>query len=414
MAWWRGVGLSLAALPCLCVMACGGGSGGAGSTSRAAQPSAPAPNAPAPNAGNVANVIVDEGPSNNSVNALFTSVTVCVPGTTECQSIDHILVDTGSYGLRILAAALNLTLPVQTLANGESLAECTVFVDGYSWGPVELADLQMGGETANSVPFQAIGDSRFANVPADCSDMAKSEEDTVQAFGANGVLGIGPFASDCPNCTNILIPGTYYACSTAATCEGTLVPAASLVPNPVTRFAVDNNGSIIQLPSVTAGGQLTVNGTLTFGVDTQSNNKSGSETVLTVDDNAELTLTFNGQSLNQSFIDSGSNGVFFNDAAITVCAQSGYSDFYCPASTLNLAVSLQGQNGVTNNVDFGVGNAETMLANNPTFNAFPQLAGPNPNQDSFDLGLEFFYGRRVAIVVEGNTTAVGTGPYIAF
>jgi hypothetical protein len=324
-------------------------------------------------------------------------------------------VDTGSYGLRILAPVLNLTMPVQTLANGQSLAECAVFVDGYSWGPVEIADLQIAGETASSVPFQAIGDSRFANVPTDCSDMAKTEEDTVDAFGANGILGIGPFASDCPNCANIVIPGTYYACSSASSCVGTMVPFSSQVPNPVTRFAVDNNGSIIQLPSVPVDGQLTVTGTLTFGVDTQSNNQSGNETVLTLDDNAELTVTFNGQPLSQSFIDSGSNGIFFSDSAIPVCTQSGYTDFYCPANTLALSLSMQGQNGVmANNVDFNVGNAHTMLANNPNFNAFPALAGPNPNQSSFDLGLAFFYGRRVATVVEGSTTSVGTGPYMAF
>jgi hypothetical protein len=245
--------------------------------------------------------------------------------------------------------------------------------------------------------------------------MAKSEEDTVQAFGANGILGIGPFASDCPNCANVVIPGTYYACASATTCVGTTVPFGSQVPNPVTRFAVDNNGSIIQLPSVPVDGQLTVTGTLTFGVDTQSNNQSGNETVLTLDDSADLTVTYNGQALSQSFIDSGSNGIFFNDAAIPVCTQSGYTDFYCPANTLNLSLSMQGQNGVmANNVDFSVGNAQMMLADNPTFNAFPALAGPNPNSESFDLGLEFFYGRRVAVVVEGNKTSVGTGPYIAF
>jgi hypothetical protein len=61
-----------------------------------------------------------------------------------------------------------------------------------------------------------------------------------------------------------------------------------------------------------------------------------------------------------------------------------------------------------------VGNAETMLQNN--FDAFPQLAGTLPagNAGTFDFGLPFFYGRRVAVVVQGAVTKVGTGPYIAF
>jgi Protein of unknown function (DUF3443) len=70
---------------------------------------------------------------------------------------------------------------------------------------------------------------------------------------------------------------------------------------------------------------------------------------------------------------------------------------------------------MANNLTFGVGNAITML-NNQTFSAFPQLAGTLPagNAGTFDYGLAFFYGKRVAVAVEGSTTTVGTGPYIAF
>jgi hypothetical protein len=397
-------------LLCLSAISCGGGSSNSSSGSQMMTPPPP-PQV----ADNMVDVIVDQGPSNTSVNTPFVSITVCIPGSNTCQTIDHILVDTGSYGVRLLGPALTLTLPVQSLANGQTLAECTVFVDGYTWGPVVQADLQVGGETASSLPIQVIGDSRYTAVPADCSGMAKTEEDTVSTFGANGVLGIGPFAYDCPACANVVIPGTYYACASPSSCVGTTVPANAQVPNPVTRFAADNNGSILELPSVATNGQLTVNGTLTFGVDTQSNNQSGSQTVLAVDQNANVTMTFNGQPLTESFVDSGSNGIFFNDASIATCTQMGFTDFFCPASTLNLAVSMQGQNGVmANNLNFVVENAYTMLNNNPNFNAFPALAGTNPNANSFDYGLAFFYGKRVATVVEGNKTSVGTGPYIAF
>ena len=64
---------------------------------------------PAP-ANNVVNAIVDQGPSRfgsgqqAAVNIMYVKVTVCVPGsTTTCQTIDHVQVDTGSQGLRILA-----------------------------------------------------------------------------------------------------------------------------------------------------------------------------------------------------------------------------------------------------------------------------------------------------------------------
>ena len=412
MAAMRALKMGLCAVLCLSAVACGGGGGGT-----AEGVGGPPP--PPPPANNTASVIVDQGPSNQSVNTLFTSVTICLPGsTTSCQTIDHIQVDTGSYGLRILAPVLTLTLPVETLASGNSLAECTQFVDGFSWGPVATADIQIAGETAHALPVQVIGDSRFTNIPANCSGTGGTEEDTVAAFGANGILGIGPFELDCGDCDTAM-HGLYYAC--AATCTDTTVPDNLQVPNPVTHFAADNNGAIIVMPAVAAGGAANVMGSLIFGIDTQTDNASGTQTVLTVDDNAELLIMFNGQSLANSFIDSGSNGIYFADSSISLCTAppsdptSQIVNFYCPSNNLTLPLTIQGMNGtMTNNLTFGVGNAITML--NSPFDAYPQLAGTIPpvNAGTFDYGLPFFYGKRVAVAVQGAMTKAGTGPYIAF
>jgi hypothetical protein len=413
MAAMHALKTGLCAVLCLSAVACGGGGGGTAASGGGGGGSPPPTN-------NTASVIVDAGPSNASVNTLFTSVTICVPGsTTSCQTIDHIQVDTGSYGLRILAPVLTLTLPVETLANGNSLAECTQFVDGFSWGPIVTADMQIAGETAHSLPVQVIGDPRFTNIPTECSGTGGTEEDTVSTFGANGILGIGPFELDCGDC-DTATHGLYFACVTS--CTDTTVPDNQQVPNPVTHFAADNNGAIIMMPSVAAGGASAVMGSLIFGIDTQTDNASGTQTVLTVDDNSELLMTFNGQTLANSFIDSGSNGIYFaNTTNIVTCTappsdpSSQIVNFYCPASTLNLEVSIQGMNGVmANNVAFGVGNTVTML--NSNFDAYPQLAGTIPagNAGTFDYGLPFFYGRRVAVAVQGATTKAGTGPYIAF
>jgi hypothetical protein len=412
MASMRVLKLGLCAFLSLSAIACGGGGG---STAGGGPPPPPPPT------NNTASVIVDEGPSNASVNTLFTSVTVCVPGsTTNCQTIDHIQVDTGSYGLRILAPVLTLTaLPVEMLADGGSLTECTQFVDGYSWGPVVTADIQIAGETAHSLPVQVIGDSRFTNIPATCSSGGGTQEDTVSTFGANGILGIGPFELDCGDCDTVANNGFYYDCATI--CTETTVPDNLQVPNPVTHFAADNNGVIVVLPSVAAGGAANVMGSLIFGIDTQTDNASGTQTVLTVDDNSELLMMFNGSSFANSFIDSGSNGIYFADSSITTCTAppsdptSQIVNFYCPASTLTLPITIQGMNGtMTNNLTFGVGNAITML--NSPFDAYPQLAGTIPpvNAGTFDYGLPFFYGKRVAVAVQGAMTKAGTGPYIAF
>ena len=400
-AWRVGVCGAL----CLPVLSCGGGGGGSLSAASSA-----------PTGSNVAGIVVDAGPTSTSpdVNTLFTTVTVCVPGTASCQTIDHIQVDTASYGLRLLAPVLTLSLPVQTAANGASLLECTQFVDGYSWGPVTLADVKISGESASSVPVQVIGDPSFATVPANCSSVGPAE-DTVAAFGANGILGVGVFDQDCgPVCVSTVDNGDYFAC-TATLCENTAEPLAEQVANPVALFAKDNNGSIMEFPSVASQGAATVTGSLTFGIDTQTNNASGSETVLTVDPNfGYLTASFNGQTLSMSFIDSGSNGIFFDDTAIAACTATDYTEFYCPASTLNLTVALQGNNGVNATVNFAVDNAQSLGTNNPSFVVFSTLAGSNPTSGSFDYGLPFFFGRRVATALENRTTTVGTGPYIAY
>jgi hypothetical protein len=400
----RALRLGLCAAWCLSALSCGGGD------------STPVATAPAPTGANVAGVVVDAGPAGTSdVNTLFTTVTVCLPGsTTSCQTIDHIQVDTASYGLRILAPVLTLSLPVQTMTNSDSLVECTQFVGGFSWGPVALADVQISGENAHSVPVQVIGDPRFTNIPAACSGTGE-EEDTVAAFGANGILGVGAFAQDCgAGCVSTVDNGDYYACSSTL-CQPTAAALASQVPNPVTLFATDNNGVIIQLPSVAAQGAATVAGSLIFGVDTRSNNKSGSQSVITLDNSGEFATAFSGEILSQSFVDTGSNGLYFNDSSLSACTVSNVKDFYCPASTQSLTASVQGQNGVSVNVSFSVGDAQTLGANDPTFVAFPTLAGPYPGTTaSFDWGLPFYYGRTVYTVIENSTTSVGTGPYVAF
>ena len=393
---------------CVGMVSCGGGGDDLGSSGGGSGTTAPA--------NNVVSVTVSGGPSNNALNVLYTTVTLCLPGTSTCQTIDNIQVDTGSYGLRILAPVLTLSFRVAALSNGSALVECTSFVDGYSWGPVAVADVQISGESASSVPVQIIGDSRYPSVPADCSGSAPMEEDTVAAFGANGIIGIGPFPSDCGEfcAESVPEPAIYYACSTESNCTATTVPEASQVPNPVTLFATDNNGSIITLPSAPSAGTTTLTGSLIFGIDTQSNNASGTETVVPIATSGSnagfITTVFSGTTYAESFVDSGSNGYFFTDSSLTPCTDSGFTDFYCPSSTASLSGELQLASG-TSTVDFDVASAEQI---NATYFVYPGLGGTNPTADSFDWGLPFYFGRRVATAIDGYTTSAGSGPYIAY
>jgi hypothetical protein len=192
------------------------------------------------------------------------------------------------------------------------------------------------------------------------------------------------------------------------------------VLNPIALFATDNDGSILELPSVTAPGATTLTGSLIFGIDTQSNNASGSETILGLDFSGDLTTVFNAQTLSQSFVDSGTNGIYFDDAALTQCSSPNFAGFYCPAGPQSLTATLTGNNNASVTEMFTVDNAQTLATDNPTFSVLPTLAGTystitNSNtSNTFDWGLPFYYGRRVITAIENQRTAVGTGPYVAF
>jgi len=139
--------------------------------------------------------------------------------------------------------------------------------------------------------------------------------------------------------------------------------------------------------------------------------------VLTTTTGGLLTALYNGTTLNQSFIDSGTNFYGFSDSAITQCT-GDIKGFYCPATSLTLTATLKGQNAVTQDVSFAVDNVEQMNGN---YAVLPGLAGdPNgfddlqPYSNSFDFGLPFFYGRRVYTAIYRRTAGGYTGPYIAF
>jgi hypothetical protein len=372
-----------------------------------------------PTGPNVQAITVDAGPTNN-INLLFTTVTICAPGSTSnCQSIDHVLVDTGSTGLRIMSSVLSpsLSLRQQTDVNGNPVVECGQFASGFTWGPVKEADVRMAGELAGSVPIQVIGDPTFSAVPMDCSAIGLPLN-SVSQLGAKGLLGVNVFQQDCglacaPGA--ILLKGTYYTCPSTGACQQTQASLAQQVQNPIGLFPVDNNGVIIALPSVSAIGAPSVRGSMIFGIGTQDNNGLGNAHVLPVDpDTAKFTTVLNLVSYSNSFIDSGSNALFFVfDSTIPPCSGS-LAAFYCPPVTRNLSATNQGTSGAPSTVIFQVANAQSLFTANPTFFAFGNLAGSNPHATSFDWGLPFFFGRNVFTAIEGQNTPAGPGPYVAY
>jgi hypothetical protein len=360
---------------------------------------------------NFQSIVVNAGPANNYLNGLFTSVTICVPGQSSCQTIDGVLVDTGSSGLRILASALTLALPPQTDAGGAPIAECFSFLDGYTWGGVQSGDVKLGGEQASGVPVQVIGSGGLQAIPPACANSGTSEN-TLATLGANGVLGVGLFRQDCGSgCVGIGAsnPGLYYSCPSSG-CQTIAQPLARQLQNPIWLFPADNNGVVIQLPSVAAGGAVTSTGMMVFGIGTQSDNALGSAKVLTVDASGNLSTTYGSQTYSGSYLDSGTNGIYFLDSRTTglpVCTVN--TDFYCPTTTQAQSATIRGVNATAIPVTFNVGNADAL---NGRFNAFSEVAGPNPG--AFAWGLSFFFGRTIYTAIEGQATPGGVGPYFAF
>jgi hypothetical protein len=200
----------------------------------------------------------------------------------------------------------------------------------------------------------------------------------------------------------------YYVCN-RSTCPGTSVPLSNQVQNPVALLPQDNNGVIIQLPTVPPDGLSSVNGSLVLGIDTQSNNVPSAVTTYTLDQNGEFITIFNNRFYG-SFIDTGSNGLFFPSLGVLPNCKDN-SDWFCPSSTTDLFATIMGASGSPSGViSFEIGNFDS-LTDSPS-NVFADIGGNGVGE--FDWGLPFFFGRDVYMGFEGSESSLGSGPYFAY
>jgi uncharacterized protein DUF3443 len=405
---------------------------------------------------NTVAVTVGFGPNGQAggyVNGLYATVTVCQHGTAACATIDNVLVDTGSVGLRILPSALGSVALTPVLLNGNALEECVQFGDtSYAWGPVQLADVNIAGETASNIPIQLIGDTTIPvysscfTTPINQNLANGGDDDTLATLGANGILGIGLGTVDCGERCSIgsFDVGYPYVTCPGGVCNYLEVPASNQTANPVAAFtSSDKNGVMITLPSVSATGAATVSGTMNFGIDTQADNALGSATLFALDQCGFLPMaTFNGVTYSEALpqctdndtgvlgalLDSGSSALYILDSSalsslgIYNCAEgtSGYGG-YCVrgAGTAALSgISLAGNGVGTGTISLNIGDATTLInTENAVFN---DLAGPsvasigNGSTGYFDLGLPFFLGRTVFVGIPGETVPNGAGAPFGF
>jgi hypothetical protein len=402
--------LGAAALLTACV-------GGNGTTAATTTP-------PPPPVQNTMTVTVDTGPAaaTGAINHAYVTVKVCVAGSQTCTNIDHVLLDTGSWGLRLVRSVLTaggVTLGNETDAQGAVIQECVSFGGGQTWGPVALADITLAGEIAAKLPVQVMDDtSSSAPPPATCGANG-TLINSVSGFDANGVLGVGVFAQDCgAACVSAATPlPVYYGCTAAGVCTAENAALSAQVTNPVAMFAADNNGIIVNLPNlINANGDASVQGQLIFGIATQTDNTlpTSGLTVLGADANGDFTAVYNGAATSlPALIDSGSDDFAFDDPTIAVCAAAAWVGYYCPAnaplarSTVNTGV---GVNNASNTVNFAIADPNSFVA---TASAFMNLGGGG-GSTNFRWGMPFFYGHKIYIGIEQRAAGTFTGPYYAY
>jgi hypothetical protein len=378
---------------------------------------------PPPPVVNTVTVTVDSGPAAapGQINHAYVTVRVCAPGSaTQCANIDHVLLDTGSNGLRLVRSVLvagGVTLSAETDAQGQAIEECMSFAIGQTWGPVVLADVTMAGEVAAKLPVQIMDDTGGAP-PVACGGNGLLLN-TVTGFGANGVLGIGVFAQDCgQSCVNATTPlPVYYGCTAAAVCTAENVALTAQVANPVAAFATDNNGIVVNFPNlVNANGDASVQGELIFGIATQSDNALPVTglTVLGADTTTgDFTATYNGGTMVlPALIDSGASSYAFNDPTIAPCS-GAFVGYYCPIAAPQSAFAVNtgvGTNNASSTINFAIADPNTFVANAA---AYTNLAAGG-GLTSFTWGMPFFYGRKIYFGIDQRAAGTYTGPFYAY
>lgn len=386
-------------LVALTLAACGGGGGSSGGTSGSSSASSTPPASTAATA-NVVNVTVDK--TYDFINAPYVSLTVCAPGTNNCATIDHVMVDTGSVGLRLLRSALPVSLGLTNATDpveGNTLAECAEFASGHAWGPISTVDLKIAGETASALPMQ-IMDESFASVPADCASFGPDlASKGASSFGAKGIIGVNFLHRDCMNACRSTTDTVYYDC-VGSSCQGVPIPVANQLPNPVSEFASDNNGLTLTFPAIPAGGAASVTGTMTFGIDTQSNNASGTGTEIPVGFTATVNTLYNGQMMG-AIVDSGTGTYSLPETPIAQCPSSWSSiTWFCPAEPTTVTASMMLTPDSNFDVQFNIANAMSELGNS---NAAHEGVGEDVSLfgvSLFDIGMPFFYGKTITFSIE--------------
>lgn len=397
---------------CLILSACGGGGGSSNTSNNNTNPPFDPPiepSTPVPTSGHYNKIKITPsntyvcGTANHFDNAPCITLTVCQVGTSNCDTVDNVLVDTGSFGLRIFKSVLpntaNLLTPMKSGNN--NIAECISYADGTSnWGPVEYVNIILGTTpSVESLPIQII-DASFPGISSSCPGAAA----TPAEFEMNGIIGVGPLTTD------QLTSAMYYSCNSLGSCTQTTPP--EYLPNPITKLgAGNNNGLTLTFGAIPQSGTKDADGYMIFGVGSYpSNTPPLDANVFRIDDNSPYAINvdtvFNGVT-NHSFLDTGSNFFYFSNQFLPLC--ENINKALCPADFTSKNATMNGLNpsgGLTTaTINFSIGNAENLFSNGNTAYNNIGFVFPGLGTNIVDWGMPFFYGKTVYIVFAGESAS---------
>lgn len=339
------------------------------------------------------------------------SVTICEPGTSNCQTIKNLLLDTGSVGIRIFSSLVTLNLPPVKVAQGE-IAECIGFADQSSqWGPLVNADVKLAEEPTINIPIHLIKPA-YAKMPGPCSIEQSVPDVSPAQTGFNGIFGVGLFKQDYPP-VNAVGDSPFYACKDG---NCTQIVYESGLKNPVAALPEDNNGVLIKLPAVGEGGAVSASGVMILGIGTQDNNQPKGLTAYPVRYPGLYAALFTPYSSRpiSSFIDSGSNHIVLPKLdALPLCDEK--QAFVCPSSAEKYMAKTIGSGGKpTGEVNFQIANAASLLNSDNLVFSTLGARGSEGLANVIDWGLPFFFGRTIAVGFEGKKSPLGSGMYWAY
>jgi hypothetical protein len=372
---------------------------------------------PAPGDSNFVRILVT--PNRGGVcgynNAPCVTVNICSStNESQCDTINNVLLDTGSYGLRIFASLLPNNNSGESLApiliDDSAIAECVTYGDGtQNWGPIKLANVSLNNnQTTTAIPIQILDSTAFVtgeNIV--CPNATKTP--TPATFGLNGIIGVGPFPND-------KTVGNYYKCNNTSCSTLVTIPNSNYVTNPITKFADGyNNGVTLTFGAIPTDGAINADGYAIFGVGSKQNNSPQKNVAILPIESGQfipinIETKINSVSYN-SFLDTGSNYLYFGESTILNLPQCGspINAFLCPSGLTNFSAIMFANNQESATINFAIENSQNLFnANSNT--AFATIGAIIPNI-GIDWGLPFFFGRTVYSVFANESVVISGVTY---